>query len=95
MNYIVTDKHEYLKDGLSLVFVDGYYEIDSMKSGFSYATIKHWLQLGWIKEVQKPEFTKDDMFSICEFTLMYGKPTCNVKKEANLVIDNWLNERKP
>ena len=88
MDYIVTDKHEYLKDGLSLVFVDGYYEIDSMKSGFSYATIKHWLQLGWIKEAQKPEFIKDDMIEFADyFQVSMGK--------TSKAFDQWLNERKP
>ena len=96
MKYITTDKHDFLKKGW--ICEDGGGNI--MEVGCCWLNgsntlmcnkyaIDYWLKDGQIKELQEPEFTKDDMI---EFAFWALSEQDNYEKET-IKLDDWLEQR--
>ena len=87
MKYITTDKHPELKEG---VIIDD----KKLKLGviclhlFSDYDLELWEHDGLIKELQEPEFTKDDMI---EFAFWVLGEQDNYEKET-IKLDDWLKQ---
>ncbi len=76
--YITTDKHPQLKEGIALTFSDN----RIVYEGF-YLEIRldSALEKGYIKEVQEPEFTRDELKDI--IYSMYGGSKKKVFKDVD------------
>jgi hypothetical protein len=91
MNYIVTDKHKYLKAGL-ILFQDpcnaAVYRMPNYAFCMNRDIIEQWKAEGWIAEQQQPEFTRDDMIE-------FGKYRLNIGWYNNTtdIFDEWLSKR--
>lgn len=67
--YIVTDKHLIYKSGLRIEQKhENCFQLlganDELYLNTSKSFINNWLKDSWIKEVHKPEFTKNDVIQI-------------------------------
>jgi hypothetical protein len=96
--YRVTEKHSLLKEDIIL---SNYKDDPGMKTWFytphsdykvlSFGSydISKWLKLGWIEEIQEPEFTKDDMLKFARYT--YTVIDTAIWDE---MLKKWIKENK-
>jgi hypothetical protein len=62
MKYITTDKHPQLKDGIEVGgFIKGSYLVFTNDGIYTELHLQKCIEKGYIKELQEPEFTKDDL----------------------------------
>jgi len=84
MKYLTTDKHPELKEGIEVIkhtislLGATEYKTSEGYGIFTIPEFKHDLDKGYIKELQEPEFTKDDMIDfandfISNYKVMDGK----------------------
>ena len=91
--YITTDKHPEFKEGIKIVQTSGKIEKEEMfrdLSGLWNAAkyiIDNALEKGYIKEVQEPEFTRDDMIG-------FGKTLQGYDCEVGDCLDAWIKDNK-
>ena len=91
MKYITTDKHPELKCGIILECISNLNGLYRSKDGWSAMYIgKVELSKGYIKELQEPEFTKDDMLQFCGY--LHDKLPTHSKTPKDLFND-WLKQR--
>ena len=79
MKYITTDKHPELKEG-RIIDADypAYFIVDGNR------IFKDDIKDGFIKELQEPEFTKDDMMNFAIYHRDFGLV-------VNDTLDEWIN----
>ena len=95
--YITTDKHPELKKGIIFNHEDErssycLHSCDESENIYIEQHVKNGLANGYIKELQEPEFTKDDMIDFC----IWYTEQINSEK-AHCFPDNnvkaWLKDR--
>ena len=78
--YITTDKNMYLREGHNVVLnkyiynnqIQKHIEKESHYWNLGEKLFDDWLEKGYIKEVEKPEFTKSDMIDLLEYDEEHG-----------------------
>lgn len=92
MKYITTDTHPELKEGIEIKYWENDSTWRTATTGlFRLTELQKDAELreGYIKELQEPEFTKDDMI---EFAFWALSEQDNYEKET-IKLDDWLNQR--
>jgi hypothetical protein len=95
MKHITTDKHPELK--AEIIFIE-----DELCNGTAFFSrlcglrINHhekddWFSRGWLKELQEPEFTKDDMIRYASFHLNMRD---NFRMSLDASFSQWLEKKK-
>lgn len=94
MKYLTTYDHPELKQGIEISQAqDGIYYSQAGFAQFTEHQIKAMLESGKIKEVQEPEFTKDDMYDFgAWFKDRVKSMTYHLAWEDEFKA--WLNQRK-
>ena len=84
--YITTKEHPEFKESVKLTGNESQYEFPLGHKTFycGQHTIDLWLKKGYIKEVEKPEFTKSDVLEIVGDWL---------KTERNIPFDQYFDNR--
>ena len=92
--YITTEKHPIFRDGIEFAISDhGSYDMcnfaihgttQKFYKGLFDCNWELWLSLGYIKELQEPKFTEDDMWEC------WIAAENNAKKQS---FDTWLKNR--
>jgi ribosomal protein S8 len=69
MKYITTNKHPELREGIEITEYPGstFFNLSGEDVKFSYIICKNWLDKGYIKEVEKKEFTRSDLVNLLIF----------------------------
>ena len=98
--YRVTDKHSFLKKG-TLIFSnngnisyhndggDFTYLLDFVEKGHELS----WSKCGWIKEIQKLEFTKDDLLSFGDYCAVCHLGSDSVEVDE-IDFNKWKKENE-
>ena len=89
--YETTKEHPDLKEKIILTEIDNQYEFKLGHKTFftGVPCIKVWISKGYIKEVQKKEFTPDDML---EFARFYHSR--NFVEKGIEIIKKWQTAEK-
>ena len=93
MKYITTDTHPELKEGIEFEKSIDYNDFYQSELGWTFILDDHFnecIENGYIKELQEPEFTKDDMMQFCGY--LHNKLPTHSKTPKELLND-WLKQR--
>ena len=94
MKYITTSKNPIFKEGINFESEGHSFISIRFNSGDTKDfEISHLLKHGYIKEVQEPEFTKDDMIEFVKYLYDYYDQSSGMEY-LNGQFNNWLNQRK-
>ncbi len=96
--YRVTEKHPYLKTGISFELVcesadHGYYifNLGLVQETLAAGIDADWLNNGWIEEIQEPEFIKDDIVEFLEYLLKQNDRHCEMDETE--FVNEWINDK--
>ena len=90
--YITTDKHPELKEGV--IFKEegiNMYFSNETRLFMSEFYSNLWASNNWIKEVQEPEYTRDDMIELIEH---YNCVAMLPIVDSHDVFMNWKNSKE-
>ena len=107
MKYITTDKHPELKEGIEILpIIEGEeniiseyvitikFNIHGNMIPISLIAMGQLEEFGYIKELQEPEFTKDDVkIMSCEFAIYIVRYCTDRDETYPKLYDEWLKQR--
>ena len=93
--YITTNKHPDLKKGVIFNGTDKQYEFKLGYKTFycGQPTIDIWLKKGYIKEVEKPEFTKADNIDLIIYTFDEAGKSPLRMEDAESIFNDWIKNK--
>ena len=92
MKYITTDTHPHIKPNIEFekeIIIDretGFYATGYIR--FDETELSEQLEKGYIKEVQKKEFTKADMIEFANIILMDNSDDSDTD-----ILNKWIKQR--
>jgi len=92
--YITTDKHPELKEGIIFngSMLGNCSALSHCRAYMNMEELHDSLQMGYIKELQEPEFTKDDMIRFATYFTTEKEYFLDI--DIDEVFNNWLDINK-